>query len=296
MRYLLFKSGIHLFKNWCGKFVTKEGVIHPRHCFNSFGLLFIASGQFDIIENETEYTLPSHSYLITLPNQEHYGIQPSTTNLSEYWCNFWLESDYVVLDQDDEAEKIAMSIHQGQDNSLIVPISGCTIKPERYILLFKQLIESARGEGANYNRDIITESILNILFAYLSQDYITQVVKMQVPHPDYQKIHMIMKWIQLNISIPYTVSQLAENYNYTPNYLSSLFKNVTGQPLIRFINETKISHACSLLTNTRMKVHEIALDCGYSDSKYFFRIFRKMMNMTPTQYRTLYFNTYLNNK
>jgi AraC-like DNA-binding protein len=41
-----------------------------------------------------------------------------------------------------------------------------------------------------------------------------------------------------------------------------------------------------MLQNYGMSVKEIAANCGYSDAAYFCRVFRKITNLTPLQYRT----------
>jgi YesN/AraC family two-component response regulator len=48
----------------------------------------------------------------------------------------------------------------------------------------------------------------------------------------------------------------------------------------------RVNRAKFMLQNYGMSVKEIAANCGYSDAAYFCRVFRKITNLTPLQYRT----------
>ncbi|MBQ4165586.1 MAG: helix-turn-helix transcriptional regulator, partial [Oscillospiraceae bacterium] len=48
----------------------------------------------------------------------------------------------------------------------------------------------------------------------------------------------------------------------------------------------RIRRACSLLRENTLSITEVALRCGFSDSNYFSRAFRKCCGMTPSQYRS----------
>ena len=55
-----------------------------------------------------------------------------------------------------------------------------------------------------------------------------------------------------------------------------------------YIKEIRIDHAKDLLVRTHMDVAAVAQAVGYTDIKYFTKLFRKMTSLTPTDYRKLY--------
>ena len=90
------------------------------------------------------------------------------------------------------------------------------------------------------------------------------------------------------------VQDIANALKITPNYLSRIFRDETGDNLIKWITRYKVSAAKSLLLdNVETKIYEIADMLGYSDYKYFIYIFKKYTGMTPENYRKEYFNSNL---
>ena len=74
----------------------------------------------------------------------------------------------------------------------------------------------------------------------------------------------------------------------SPTYLSALFKKETGDSFSGFLTETRIHAACDLLLNTNHDIIDITEMVGYNDAKYFTKVFRKVMKVSPSAYRKLY--------
>ncbi len=81
------------------------------------------------------------------------------------------------------------------------------------------------------------------------------------------------------------LDKLAEEFGSSSKYLSSLIKNETGKKFSVYLTELRIRRAEDLLLHTELGVKEIAASVGYSDQRYFNRIFKKLTGKTPTQYR-----------
>ena len=78
------------------------------------------------------------------------------------------------------------------------------------------------------------------------------------------------------------VSDLAEHIDRTPNYVSTIFKEVTGQTPIEYIQYVRISFAKELLVNQSMSVAEVADYLGFCDQFYFHRVFKKVTGYAPS--------------
>ena len=96
----------------------------------------------------------------------------------------------------------------------------------------------------------------------------------------------IYQYIEQNYDQQIALSSLAQLVNLTPQYFCSLFKKVTGQTPLEYINAVKIRKSKGfLLANKEMPVKEIAQRIGFSDVSYYCAIFRKSERMTPTDFR-----------
>ncbi len=83
----------------------------------------------------------------------------------------------------------------------------------------------------------------------------------------------------------FSLNELASYVNFSPNHLSAVFRQQTGQPFIKYLTDYRITKAKELLRCTGKKSSEIALLVGYKDAHYFSYAFKKAQGMTPTQYR-----------
>ncbi|WP_139993799.1 response regulator transcription factor [Paenibacillus paridis] len=78
---------------------------------------------------------------------------------------------------------------------------------------------------------------------------------------------------------------MATRYHIDPSYLSKLFKTVTGENFIEYVSRKRIEKACELLGGTDRKIIEISELIGYENQRYFSQVFRKVMGLTPSEYR-----------
>ena len=85
-----------------------------------------------------------------------------------------------------------------------------------------------------------------------------------------------------------TVVQLADELGVTRNYLSQLFIKEEGIPLVDYIMEQKIRSSLQALRYTKATYGEIAYQLGFSSQSHFGQVFKKVMGMTPKQYRDQY--------
>lgn len=98
-------------------------------------------------------------------------------------------------------------------------------------------------------------------------------------------IQNIIDYISKNIKNDISLSELAERYGYTKEYLSAEFKKIAGCRYNEFLNATRIATSAKLLVTTEYPIKTIADMCGYKNTNYFATVFKKEMNMSPSEYR-----------
>ncbi len=81
-----------------------------------------------------------------------------------------------------------------------------------------------------------------------------------------------------------SLKKIAAIFSYTEKYLSHLFKKNMNISFKAYINNLRIQYAYMLIENSEKSVSEIASMCGYSDSLYFSKVFKKQRGVTPTEY------------
>ncbi|WP_276358057.1 response regulator transcription factor [Cohnella caldifontis] len=94
-----------------------------------------------------------------------------------------------------------------------------------------------------------------------------------------------LRWIQENAKQELTLERAAEHFFFNPSYFSTLIKNRTGRTFSEHVTEARMRRAKDLLAENRLKVYEIAAECGYQDTKYFCRVFKKQNGVSPEAYK-----------
>ena len=102
---------------------------------------------------------------------------------------------------------------------------------------------------------------------------------------DDKTITKILHYINEKYSDIENISQIADEFFITKYHLCRIFKNATNTSIIEYLNRIKIKKACFLLETTDKTITEICVLCGFNSSVYFCKLFKKLMNITPTEYR-----------
>lgn len=82
-----------------------------------------------------------------------------------------------------------------------------------------------------------------------------------------------------------SLNMLASHVNFSPNHLSMIFSQQTGQTLIKYLTDFRMNKVKELLRCSGKKSSVISVEVGYKDPHYFSYLFKKTQGMTPTQYR-----------
>ena len=94
-----------------------------------------------------------------------------------------------------------------------------------------------------------------------------------------------IEYINKNYFEELSVKCLSNTFGINPNYFSTLFKNETHKPFTKYLAELRINKACEILKNTDVNIIEVANSVGYTDSQYFYRVFKQITGKTPLEYR-----------
>lgn len=73
----------------------------------------------------------------------------------------------------------------------------------------------------------------------------------------------------------------------TPNYLSRIFKSITGDTCVSFLGKVRLDEAKKLLRDSSFKSYEVAEAVGYKNPNYFGAMFKRYTGYTPKEYRRL---------
>jgi transcriptional regulator GlxA family with amidase domain len=111
----------------------------------------------------------------------------------------------------------------------------------------------------------------------------------QKEHDD-ESIKEIQSFIETNFAERIRVDRLAEMAALSRRNLERRFKKATANTVVEYIQRVKIEAAKKSLEGSRKSVNEVMYDVGYSDTKAFRTVFKKITGLSPVQYRNKYSN------
>ncbi|MGF2054721.1 helix-turn-helix domain-containing protein [Vagococcus fluvialis] len=85
-----------------------------------------------------------------------------------------------------------------------------------------------------------------------------------------------------------SLDKMAKHFGFNPNYLSGYLKKQTGLTFIKLVHLQRVNSAAEYLTYTNAPIEQIAIKVGYENPSYFYKIFRKNLKVSPTEYREKY--------
>lgn len=105
---------------------------------------------------------------------------------------------------------------------------------------------------------------------------------------DYDAVEECIVYMKQHLEEDLSLQRVAEIAHFHPNYLSSQIKNRLGLSYSSFIQNIRMELACKLLKQTDKQIQEVAVKCGFKDSSYFNRVFKREYGCSPEKYRKVH--------
>ena len=170
------------------------------------------------------------------------------------------------------------------NHDMIIMINCCTLL---YMELFRLLMERRLDSGfinvttLSWSADNVRHS-LQLSLKNAVQETFNRINKQK---ESASSVARAMEYIKKNYASDINLETVAQAVHVTPSYLSGLFKQNLGENFVDYVNRVRIENAKNLLSDSKDTIEQIAVFVGYQNEKYFFRVFKKITGLTPTQFR-----------
>lgn len=133
------------------------------------------------------------------------------------------------------------------------------------------------------------ESLLNSLAVYLQRRYGVKPIAELKPRNGLPKtrLNRVLEFIEEHLDQDITLAALADTAGMGPHYFSELFKQSLGISPHQYVLRRRIDRGRRLLHNPSISVLEAAVRTGFSDQSHFTKLFRRIVGVTPTKYRSI---------
>ena len=123
---------------------------------------------------------------------------------------------------------------------------------------------------------------LALMLHYVEQECSSE---RQETRPRNETVEQICAYLSANYQQKFSLGDVAARFYLSPYYLSRLFRRVTGQSIVDYINGRRIEAAQRLLETTDLNISAVAEQTGFASAAHFRRVFREAMGTGPLQYR-----------
>jgi AraC-like DNA-binding protein len=228
-------------------------------------LIVVQSGVLPITEDDRRFSVPRDGWVLLRAGLRHRGYDDLDRHTWFYWLCFGADPAIV-----DEMES-AVREHR----------TGSVARPERLRALFEHLLEdqdagnltpaAARGYLQLVLAEIVLErgattdraaaSRLAMRAAAFVADHLTE--------PDL------------------STARIADALMFNADYLGRVFRVAFGETLTHHIHRLRIDRARMLFRSTELSVERVVAEVGFGDGRYFRRVFKRLVGLTPGQFQRL---------
>lgn len=253
---------------------TKDSYGYGPMIRDQWLLHFVRKGHGIIRVENMEYEAKESQIFAIRPHQITY-YQASTSAPWEY---------YYIGFEGDWATEVMKDIGFVNEDSIVIQIPN----PEEVFRLLEKI--------KNYIRKYLQEGdgVLGIygsvygIFQLLSEVKNDEQIILGHENPNllqHEYTRTLISIIETSFSEKINIQELANRLHLNRSYMSELFSQDTGMSIKNYLTEKRMQRATIMLQEPYRSVKSIAASCGFDDSLYFSRAFRKYYGISPQQYR-----------
>ena len=102
---------------------------------------------------------------------------------------------------------------------------------------------------------------------------------------DCKQNHKIIEILKKRVASSISLDEISSELFFSKTYIKNVFKKHVGTRIIKYYNELKIDEAKKLISLKKYSITEIKTMLGFSSVHYFSRLFKKITDMTPSEYQ-----------
>jgi AraC-like DNA-binding protein len=248
---------------------------HFSRYMQDYELIVVTEGTAYIKDEQEEYVIEKGEFRIFPPASKQAGYKNSSCSF--YWLHFTCDNPVRTLMLEEFPEELSKE-------KICIPDHGNLKNLEKIIVMMKQLQDCVRS----YHNSLQNDYLCTIILCEISSQFSAKKNQEKSDLKKKQLFNDIQDYIKWNRNTDLKVSEIAEHFGYNKRYISYLFSNVAGVSIKQYILQEKIEAAKFLLCDTNDNISEIAYQLGFNDNHNFMKAFKKLVGLTPTQYRNAY--------
>lgn len=254
------------------------------HWHEEMEWLYFQKGDFPVWINTKEYQVHAPAFMCIHPEELHAlilekdGIESAVV----------FPVDILCFERYDAAEaKVLGPLAEGKLRMPVLCQSGDAAFEELSACYkeIEQMLRQMKEQKNMFYLNIKAKMLELIAVAYKYDLLTRQVREGREEAGTVENLKKVLQYIGEHYSSPIRLSELAELVNMNEQYFCRYFKKNIGKTITEYINVIRVEKAATALAETEDKIIDIASACGFDNTGYFIRRFKKEKGMTPSEYR-----------
>lgn len=254
------------------------------HWHEEMEWIYFQKGDFPVWINTKEYQVHAPAFMCIHPEELHAlilekdGIESAVV----------FPVDILCFERYDAAEaKVLGPLAEGKLRMPVLCQSGDAAFEELSACYkeIEQMLRQMKEQKNMFYLNIKAKMLELIAVAYKHDLLTRQVREGREEAGTVENLKKVLQYIGEHYSSPIRLSELAELVNMNEQYFCRYFKKNIGKTITEYINVIRVEKAATALAETEDKIIDIAAACGFDNTGYFIRRFKKEKDMTPSEYR-----------
>lgn len=252
----------------------------PLHWHDDFELIYCIRGRILVTVWGQPFTLSGGDMVVVLPRSLH-SIDQWDNETGEYFNIMFHPTVFKGVQNDPCYDKYILPFLNGEktlapfhpaDSPFNQTVTPCILS----------LLQHRRESYSTH--ELLVKSCLFLLLHHMAQ-YSTTADDNSLSQLSYGRLKNALYHIQHSYDQELSVKRVAEKCGFSESHFMKLFRELTGMSFNAYLVNYRLELAARQLSQTSLKVIDIAQNCGFHHQSYFTRIFRKKYGETPLAYR-----------
>ena len=252
----------------------------PMHWHDDFEIIWVKSGHLWINIQSKLYLCGPEDILIIPPKYIHSIKQYKKE--SAHYCNMIFK--FSLLEQDTDSwiykKYFSQFINEPLFESVYFPGGS---ENQKKLKPFTNILYEAR-----HSFDSSEMKIKAALYNFLDEVknlLVPETENFKTTKREISRLKPVFSFVEENFSENLTVDHMAETACLSRSHFMTVFKKVTGQTFVNYVNTIRLENAKRMILETDKSILEISEDCGFNNFSYFIRTFKKQYGKTPLSIR-----------
>lgn len=225
----------------------------PYHFHRSFEMISVAEGGLNLTVDQKTYPMTAGDVGLIFPNQLHAFDASENSRIT-----------IVIFSPE------LVSSFYGQYRGML---------PDCCVFAYRPIY----SEELAYSNIYLKKAFLYTICGLLTEN--TSFTTRDTNPGRLHLLHRLLLYVEDHLDSGCSLGGAAHELGYDYTYISRFFQEKMGMSFTNYVNQYRITHACHLLKNTDDTIITVAMKCGYDNVRTFNRNFKKVMHMTPQEYK-----------